>query len=356
MHIRENSLDDLLHTSIEHILEDGEPISPSKGWAIELFGVLLELTNPRARISRTYTKGRLFSSLGELLWYLAGNNKVEFIEYYIPKYGRYSDDGETIYGAYGPRLSSQIERVQVRLRDHVDTRKAVIQLFDAKDIEQEHNDVPCTCTLQFALRNGRLHLHVNMRSNDILVGLPHDVFAFTMLQEIVASELGVELGTYKHSVGSLHLYSSDLSAARQYLQEAWQDRVDNEMPAMPRQSPWAAIKRLLEAEADIRLGRGFDHSTLALPDYWLDVIRLLKMYRLSKVDQNEVVAPRGSLMEFLEKVLKVLGLPNLVQNGVTARRSRLRAIAVLKREMSCRVFDQYIHKREEQIFAGAAGR
>ena len=47
-------------------------------------------------------------------------------------------------------------------------------------------------------------------------GPDHDVFAFTMLQEIMARSLGVEVGTYKHAVGSLHLYEDDRQKAQQF--------------------------------------------------------------------------------------------------------------------------------------------
>ena len=55
---------------------------------------------------------------------------------------------------------------------------------------------------------------VHMRSNDAYIGLAHDVFAFTFMQEIVARDVGLDLGTYTHSVGSLHLYDQDERRAR----------------------------------------------------------------------------------------------------------------------------------------------
>ncbi len=62
-------------------------------------------------------------------------------------------------------------------------------------------------------RGSNLHMSVTMRSNDAYMGLPHDVFCFTMLQEMVAKTLGLELGEYYHYVGSMHLYMSDIEAA-----------------------------------------------------------------------------------------------------------------------------------------------
>lgn len=70
---------------IEEILSNGEPINPTRGPAAELRGVLLEITNPRARLSRTETRGRLFSGVGELCWYLATRDDREFITYYLQR-------------------------------------------------------------------------------------------------------------------------------------------------------------------------------------------------------------------------------------------------------------------------------
>ena len=49
-----------------------------------------------------------------------------------------------------------------------------------------------------------------MRSNDLWMGFPYDVFQFTNMQVLMSMELGVELGTYTHISGSLHLYKRNL--------------------------------------------------------------------------------------------------------------------------------------------------
>ncbi len=65
------TLDDVMRSVIEAILEHGDRINSTKGENTELTGVLLAITDPRARLSRTETRGKPFSCLGELCWYLA---------------------------------------------------------------------------------------------------------------------------------------------------------------------------------------------------------------------------------------------------------------------------------------------
>jgi thymidylate synthase len=288
-----DTLDDVMRDVVEEILSRGEQINPTKGPATELTGVLLEVTNPRARLSRTETRGKPFSCLGELCWYLAKTNDKGFISYYLRHYEEYAD-GDVIYGGYGPRVfdwrgQDQWANVIGLLKKKPDSRQAVIQLFDASDIVEDHSDVPCTCTLQFMIRRGELHMFTNMRSNDAFLGLPHDIFSFTMLQEIMARTLGVQLGTYKHAVGSLHLYDQDLNAAQRFLDEGWQP-TDMSMPAMPSGDPWPAIDTLLGAESALRSGLQFDVDRFGdLNSYWADLIRLLQVFRyLKEKNANEI--------------------------------------------------------------------
>ncbi|MDO8769436.1 MAG: thymidylate synthase [Burkholderiaceae bacterium] len=223
--------------------------------------------------------------MGELLWYLKGTNRLDFIEYYISRYRQYSDDGEVIFGGYGPRIfgsdgNAQVLKIISLLRSKPDSRQAVVQIFDKTDLSAPHLDIPCTCTLQFMVRDGRLNLFASMRSNDAYMGLPHDVFAFTMIQELVARSLDLDLGHYKHFAGSLHLYDTDRSKAIEYLEEGGQPRVP--MPPMPKGDPWGAVEELLNLEQQIRKNGKIVTPQVPLPSYWMDLIRLLEIHALTK--------------------------------------------------------------------------
>lgn len=293
MYIREETLDDLLNKIYTKLLKKSEKIVASKGSFKEITGVLLHLKKPRARLSRAEGKGKLFSCLGELTWYLAGSKDLKFISYYIPNYKKSSDDRKTVYGAYGPRLcgkgrNAQLLNVINILKARSTTRQAVIQLFDAKDILKPHKDIPCTCTLQFIVRGGKLDMLTSMRSNDAFLGLPHDIFAFTMIQEIVANSINCQVGEYKHYVGSLHLYEVHFIQAKSYLDGGWQKQT--EMPPMPLSDPMPSLNLLLDCEQKIRLGESVEPDALALDEYWKDLVRVLQFFRFTKYeDKNSKV-------------------------------------------------------------------
>ncbi|WP_175558648.1 thymidylate synthase [Arthrobacter sp. ok362] len=274
-------------------------ITPTNGGAKELFGVLVELRQPRARVSRSQNRERVFSALGELLWYLSGSDDAEQIGYYVSYYKdpAVSVDGHVI-GAYGPRLMqyddvNQVEAVIQMLRKNPDSRNAVIQLFD----HQDSNNAPCTLALQFVVRERKLIMMTSMRSNDLFWGFPHDLFAFTMIQEIIARSVGVDIGNYYHSVGSLHLYMKDVEAADRYLGEGWHDAVT--MPAMPDGDPWEQIHNLLALEKFIRLSSSLGIQDLQLPNhaYWRDLALLLFGYKLIREGRKDDLAETALRIE-----------------------------------------------------------
>lgn len=316
MFIQADTLDDLLHQVLETVLADGTPVEASRGANRELSGVLLRLNNPRARLSHTERRGRVISPLGELAWYLSGSNDAAFVGYYISAYLNDAEDDGRIHGAYGPRLFgqrgvNQVENVITRLRAQPTSRKAAIQLFDADDLVGSPKDIPCTCSLHFLRRGDRLDMATMMRSNDAFLGLPHDVFTFTMLQEIIARTLGCEPGVYSHFASSLHVYDRNAVNAQRYLDEGWQGTVEASMPPMPVGDPWPSVAVWLAAEQVIRSGGQTDERVDGLDPYWQDLVRLLQVYRCSR-DENA--------------------------DGVTAIRAA----------MACRVYDEYIAAREAQ--------
>jgi thymidylate synthase len=299
MFFSESTLDDLLYVVYETMKDlpfNGNPTrSKSHGKTAEMIGVKLILLKPTARLSRSIDRGLIFSRLGELLWYLSGSNELKFIQYYLSHYKKESEDGKIIYGGYGTRLFNkdgsinQIENVIELLKNNPETRRAVIQIFDAKDINEQHKEIPCTCTLQFLIRENKLHLVVYMRSNDAYIGLPHDIYCFTMIQEIIARSISDELliGTYQHMVGSFHLYEQNKVKIEAYLNEGFQSTTFP-MPEMPKENPWRSIEQILKIESKIREG-WWDINSINLNSYWLDVAKLLRIYHLSKSSKNEAI-------------------------------------------------------------------
>lgn len=151
--------------------------------------------------------------IGEMLWYLSGNNSLKEIQKYTKNWDRMSDDGETVNSNYGYCIKKkfgfdQWEYIKTMLENNPNSRQAVIHIKTADN--KPSKDVNCTVCLQFFIRDNKLYLTTYMRSNDLWLGFPYDVFQFTAMQILMSMELGLDLGTYTHVAGSLHLYERNL--------------------------------------------------------------------------------------------------------------------------------------------------
>lgn len=298
-----STLDDLVRAVFKALLKSKNTVVASRGKNREIIGAMLRLTDPRARLSHTDKKGKIFSGLGELFWYLAKTDDVEQIAYYIKEYRDDAENGR-INGAYGPRIFAmrgkhdQWDSVAALLTERSSSRKAVIQLLNAEDVASGKKEIPCTCDFHFMIRADRLHMVAHMRSNDAFLGLPHDVFAFTMMQEMLARKLGVELGEYVHMVGSLHLYGEHEDDARQYIDEGWQPTLSAAMPPMPMGDQQAAAEAVVKAEALIRKGQTVDLLSLQLSPYWVDLVSLLQIFRHQKNgNEKEIESIRQAMSD-----------------------------------------------------------
>lgn len=119
-------------------------------------------------------------------------------------------NGDRLLGAYGPRIRNQLPQVIKILADDESTRQAVANVWRSDELESDSFDVPCTVTLGWSIRDGKLDMNVAMRSNDVFLGVPYDFTMFTRLQLTLAWALGVSIGTYTHSAWSCHIYKQDL--------------------------------------------------------------------------------------------------------------------------------------------------
>lgn len=273
-------LDEILRELYKTLTASTDIFDATKGSGQDLLAPTIVLLDPRSRISSTAIRGRLISALGEFCWYMSGSDSRDFIEFYITDY---PGEDDPIQEAYGPRLmrvnqpscvESQLYRVIKRLERKPDTRRAVITILETGDLGQGNTDAPCTVALQFIRRRERIHMVTMMRSNDAYLGFPHDVFCFTMIQELVARALGDRLGEYHHFTTSMHLYECDKDNATAYLAEGFQNPKFS-MPAMPRGCQRANMEKFLVAEEKIRNGTITDAKQIKLPVYWKDLSLIL---------------------------------------------------------------------------------
>jgi thymidylate synthase len=170
----------------------------------------------------------------EAWWIISGKNDVASISKYCKNIANFSDNGHDFFGAYGPKIGSQIGEATRRLLVDPDTRQAVCNIW--RENPPETKDVPCTLSVQWLVRDGKLHCIDTMRSNDVWLGFPYDVFNFTMLSWSVLQLLRqhgrkVELGTLTLNAGSHHVYERDIAKCQDWPISNWNQQLPFELEA-----------------------------------------------------------------------------------------------------------------------------
>lgn len=216
MLISANDADSLYQQAISRLMDAPES-SPRDMKTRERLGVQLRLHDPMRNVVTLGGRRLNYQFLvAEFLWMATGQNRVDLIQPFNRNIVMAADeDVPTFQGAYGPRINDQLGYVVQKLLDDPDTRQAVLTIW--RDRPAPTRDVPCTVAMQFLLRDGRLVMVTTMRSNDVWLGLPYDLFNFTQMQKLVAHYVGADAGEYIHNVGSFHLYERNVKRAREVL-------------------------------------------------------------------------------------------------------------------------------------------
>lgn len=163
------------------------------------------------------------SFVPEVMWFLSASDNVRpFLERHTKIWSAFAEEDGTVTSAYGKRWdrANQLWRAISGLQDDHSTRHAVVVTWDhERDCygQVKQKNVPCPVMFTLNVIGGRLHMHVVVRSNDMVLGFPTDVAGFAFLQMIIAQYLGVRPGVYTHSISNCHYYVNQDEAVREMM-------------------------------------------------------------------------------------------------------------------------------------------
>jgi len=235
-------------------LKTANVVSPRDLGTREILNVAVTFENIyKPLVTNPFRKLNYAFAFAEVGWVASGRSDLAYLIPFNRRMAEFSDDGETLSGAYGPRIKDQLEYVYDTLRKDPDSRQAVITIW--KPSPQPSKDIPCTVMLHFIIRGGKLHLTTYMRSNDIWLGFPYDIFTFTSILRQAAFTLKQKSGTYTHIVGSMHLYDHNYNDIEPTLK--YSDPKLRDLALMPIINSEHSLCRMAEYEGLYR-GRGVD--------------------------------------------------------------------------------------------------
>lgn len=164
--------------------------------------------------------------VAEQVWFIMGSRKPdEFLREFTKIWDDFTNPNDVVTVAYGYRWRHHFGRDQIQLLvEHLQqeptSRQAVIVAWDpgSDGLSQfKKKNVPCPYTFTVNIIGDKLHLHNIIRSNDMILGCPHDAAGFALLQCILAQKLGVKPGMYTQSISNAHVYDNHYEAAHEII-------------------------------------------------------------------------------------------------------------------------------------------
>jgi len=164
--------------------------------------------------------------IAEQIWFISGARKPEdFLRDFTRIWDDFTNPGDVVTVAYGYRWRRHFGRDQLGmlvklLEKDPSSRHGVVVTWDPGNDGlggASKANVPCPYTFTVNIIGGRLNLMNVVRSNDVILGLPHDVAGFCLLQLILAQRLGVKPGVYTHTIANAHVYDIHYDAAKEMI-------------------------------------------------------------------------------------------------------------------------------------------
>jgi len=164
--------------------------------------------------------------VAEQVWFVSGSRKpADFLRQFTKIWDIFTNPGDVVTVAYGYRWRKHFGRDQLKLlvallKKDPTSRHGVIVTWDpgADGLGGVNKkNVPCPYTFTVNIIGGKLHLHNVVRSNDMILGFPHDVAGFALLQCTLAQELGVKPGIYTHTISNAHIYDIHYPTAKEII-------------------------------------------------------------------------------------------------------------------------------------------
>lgn len=210
---------------LQHILDHGTEKSDRTGTGTKsVFGYQMRFDLSEGFPLLTTKKLHLKSIIHELLWFLAGDTNVKYLQDNgVRIWNEWADpDGDLghIYGYqwrswpdYNGGHVDQIKQILEQLRNDPDSRRIIVSAWNVADIPNM-NLPPCHALFQFYVADGRVSLQLYQRSADCFLGVPFNIASYALLLLMVAHVTGLKPGEFVHTLGDAHIYSNHIEQAR----------------------------------------------------------------------------------------------------------------------------------------------
>ena len=210
---------------LNRILKEGTKKEDRTGTGtISVFGHQMRFNLENGFPCLTTKKLHLKSIIHELLWFLAGDTNVKYLQDNgVRIWNEWADENGDLGHIYGYQWRSwpdykgghidQISEVVNTLKNNPDSRRIIVNAWNVADINNM-NLPPCHAMFQFYVANGRLSLQLYQRSADCFLGIPFNIASYSLLLMMMAQITGLKAGDFVHTLGDAHLYLNHIEQAK----------------------------------------------------------------------------------------------------------------------------------------------
>ncbi len=216
---------------MEHILRHGTEKHDRTGTGTRsVFGhqMRFDLTDgfPLLTTKKLHVKSIVY----ELLWFLAGDTNVKYLnDHGVRIWDEWADERGDLGPVYGQQWRSwpakdggtidQIGNVIAMIKRNPDSRRLIVTAWNPTDVDKMALP-PCHCLFQFYVADGRLSCQLYQRSADVFLGVPVNIASYALLTLMGAQVTGFKVGEFIHTFGDAHLYLNHIEQAELQLSRA----------------------------------------------------------------------------------------------------------------------------------------
>lgn len=210
---------------INDVLENGTKKEDRTGTGtISTFGYQMRFDLQKGFPLLTTKKLHTKSIIHELLWFLAGDTNIAYLqENGVRIWNEWADENGELGPVYGKQWRSwegadgrtidQIQAVLEQIKNNPDSRRMIVNAWNVADVDKMALP-PCHCLFQFYVADGKLSCQLYQRSADIFLGVPFNIASYALLTMMMAQVTNLEPGEFVHTLGDAHIYSNHIDQVK----------------------------------------------------------------------------------------------------------------------------------------------
>jgi thymidylate synthase len=202
---------------LEHIMRNGTDKSDRTGTGTRsIFGYQMRFDLNQGFPALTTKKLHLRSIIYELLWFIAGDTNIRYLnENGVTIWDEWADDNGDLGPIYGHQWRSwpasdggtidQLTALVESLKTNPDSRRHIVSAWNVAEVKKMALP-PCHALFQFYVAGGKLSCQLYQRSADVFLGVPFNIASYALLTMMLAQVCGYLPGEFIHTFGDAHIY------------------------------------------------------------------------------------------------------------------------------------------------------